>query len=203
LGRGAPARIRRGTGGTGPRARRPGGGRLSADRPRPDDQVEPVGRGVLERDRDAVGLLDDRLDRVLEQIPHVVACRVVEDASQLAPHDLDVPPGDARDQPAHPDVDAAAVAPLEGDDLGPGAGSRHGGEHAGPFGHVPCWPDQVHRMAAGPHLGQSHPLHHGHRQPPPAEPEGRRSGLRRLRPRSGRAEDGETSCQLTLAGTST
>src|SRR5215218_10269219 len=42
---------------------------------RSDDNVEPVGGGVLERHGDALGLFDDRLDRILEQVLRVTSCR--------------------------------------------------------------------------------------------------------------------------------
>jgi hypothetical protein len=91
-----------------------------------DHEVEPAGGSMLERHRDAVGLLDDHLDRVLEQVLRVASRRLIEDGGQLAAHDLDVPARDARNQAAHFDLDASAVAPLERDDLGPGAGITAG-----------------------------------------------------------------------------
>ena len=142
----------------------------------PDDQVEPGGGGVLERHRDAVGLLGDGADRVLEQVLGVASGRLIEDGGQLAAHDLDVPAGDARDQATHFDVDTAAVIALERDDLGSGPGIGHRRQHTGPFGHVHRRPEQVHGLAAGPHPGQRHPLHHGHREPVPGQP------VRRCRP---------------------
>jgi hypothetical protein len=78
-----------------------------------DHEVEPVGWGVLERHGDAVGLLDDRAYRVLEQVLRIASCRLIEDGGQLAAHDLDVSARDARYQAAHFNVDASAVAALE------------------------------------------------------------------------------------------
>jgi hypothetical protein len=44
-----------------------------------DHEVEPVGRSVLERHGNAVGLFNDRGDRVLEQVLRVASCRLIED----------------------------------------------------------------------------------------------------------------------------
>jgi hypothetical protein len=133
-----------------------------------DHEVEPVGGGVLERHGEAVGLLDDRPDRVLEQVLRVVSCRFIEDGGQLTAHDLDVSARDTRHQAAHFNVYASTVLALERDHLGPGAGIHHRGKHAGPFGNVHRRPEQVHGVAAGPHPTQRHPLDHRHREPLPA-----------------------------------
>lgn len=72
----------------GPENQAPDGGMQAVS---PDDEVEPVGRGVLERHLHTVGLLDQASDRVLKQVPCVAAGRLIEDARQLTPHDLHVP----------------------------------------------------------------------------------------------------------------
>jgi hypothetical protein len=116
-----------------------------------DDEVEPVGGGVIERHGDGVGLLVDRADRVFEHVLRVASGRLIEDGGQFAPHDLDVPPRDPRDHTAHFDVDASTVVTLERDHLGPSAGFHHRGQYAGPLGHVHRGAEQVHGMAAGPY----------------------------------------------------
>jgi hypothetical protein len=115
-----------------------------------DDEVEPVGGGVLERHDGAVGLPDDRADRVFEQVLRVASCRLLEDGGQFATHDLDVPTGDPGDQVADLEIDASAAVASKGNDLGAGASIDHRGQHACPLDHAHCRPKQVHGVAAGP-----------------------------------------------------
>jgi hypothetical protein len=75
---------------------------------------------MLEGHRDPVGLLVDRADGVPEQVLPVVAGRFVEDGSQPAAHDLDVPSGGAGDQLARLKVDSPTVTLHERDVIGPG-----------------------------------------------------------------------------------
>ena len=72
------------------------------------------------------------------------------------------------------DVDTSAVVALERDDLCSSAGIHHRGQHTGPFSYIHRRPEQVNGVAAGPHLVQRHPLDHGHREPLPVKPVGRR-----------------------------
>ena len=76
----------------------------------PDHEVEPGGGGLLEGHVDAVGIVDQADDGVLEQVLRVMSCRLVKDGSQLTAHDFDVPTGDAGDQAAHFDVDSCPLA---------------------------------------------------------------------------------------------
>lgn len=46
-----------------------------------------------------------------------------------------------------------------------GASLRHHEQRTGPLGHVHRRPEPIHRMPAGPHPGQRHPLDHDHREP--------------------------------------
>jgi hypothetical protein len=132
------------------------------------------GGGVLEGDGDAVRLLVDRADGVLEHVGDLVAGGLIEGRSELAAHDLDVPARDPRHQPTHVDIDTPAVVTLKRDHLGPGAGLYHCRKHAGPLGHVHRRPEQINGVTAGPHPGQRHPFDHRDRASLPAKPVGRR-----------------------------